>query len=143
MKLVNHEEWHEALSSDDYGMFSVTTSWRTQTDTYPKALITDTSQLQARMYPVPTADGTLTLHVYRRPLKSLEERGILEIKDRMQQRTMLLKAKAIAYRKHDAEVYNPQLAQELELQFENRLLEMKSRVHRARRRSKGVAYGGL
>lgn len=143
LNLFNHEEWDEYIESDDYGMRLVNKDWMSKTASEPEAVITDTESGKLRFYPIPTVDGSVTLRVYRRPIKDLGSAGKFEITDRMKQRVFLKKAKAIAYRKHDAEAFNPQLAQELEQQFEQGIMELKSRVARARRRSKAVAYGGL
>lgn len=144
VKLYNTEEWQDmVMSEDDYGLFSVSTDWKARTGARVKALITDTVSKQARMYPIPTVDGSLILDIYRRPTKALSRRGRLEVTDPQHQRCILLKARALGYWQHDSEEYNPELAEKFEARFNEQILNIKSRIQRARRRSRPIAYGGL
>jgi hypothetical protein len=143
VKLYNHEEWSEKIKTDDYGITTLATDWKAKTGPYPEALITDTDAGRARMYPIPTADGTLTLSVFRRPIEPLEDTEELEVTDRQHQRCLLLKARSLGYLKHDAEAFNEQLSQLYEQKFMAQMEEINSRVRRSRRRARSVAYGGL
>lgn len=140
--LYNHEEWQKVLSTDDYGISTIPTGWKTKTGAVPVALVTDTTGA-ARMYPIPTEDGAVTLTIFRRTLKHLADRGKFEVTDRRHQRCFLKLAKALAYMKHDAEAFNAQLAEKYEAEFRAEVEELKSRVSRARRRAGTTTYGGL
>lgn len=141
--LYNHEEFEDYIKTDDYGMWIVATDWKSKTDTEPEALITDTKQNEARMYPIPTEDGTLTLTIFRRPVEPLEDSGEMEVTDRQHQRCILLKARALGYTKHDSETFDLQKAGEFDNLFRAQLEVINSRVRRSRRRARSVAYGGL
>ena len=143
VSLYNHEEFLECMKTDDYGIYSLATDWKQKTGPYPEALITDTDEDRARSYPIPTADGTLTATVYRRPLRPLEETEKFEVTDRQHQRCILLKARSLGYMKMDTETQDMQKGREFEDLFIEKTAEIKSRIARSRRRAKSVAYGGL
>lgn len=140
--LYNHEEWPEVIKTDDYGTWIVASDWKQKTGT-PEALITDTESGQARVYPIPTADGTFTATVYRRPLEPLADTEEFEVTDRQHQRCMLYKARSLGYLKHDTETFDAAKAGEFEGMFNDKVEEIKSRVSRSRRRARATAYGGL
>lgn len=143
LSLLNLEQFEMHVKADDYGKWTVPRNWEADTGVRPTALITDWDFTEARMYPIPTQDGTLTLNVYRRPVLPLADRGELEVSDRRHQRCILLKARALGYRKHDSEAFNPQLAEEFEVRFMASMQELKTDVARSRRRAGTVVYGGL
>jgi hypothetical protein len=141
--LYNQEEFDEYIKTDDYGSWIVASDWKSKTGTEPEALITDIKKDQARMYPIPTADGSLTVVVYRRPLEPLEDTEEFEVTDRQHQRCMLLKARSLGYMKQDSETYDDDKANEFEDRFMQQVEKINSRVARSRRRAKSVAYGEL
>ena len=143
VSLYNHEEFLEKIKTDDYGIFTLATNWKSTTGSYPEAMITDIEQDKARLYPIPTSDGTITATVYRRAVEPLEESGELEVTDREHQRCILMKARALGYMKHDSETFDAQKAADLDAQFEAKALKIDSRTNRRTRRARAVAYGGL
>jgi len=140
--LYNHEEWPEVVRTDDYGSWIVASNWKEKTGA-PEALITDITADKARVYPVPTEDGTLTATVYRRPLESLIDTEEFEVTDLQHQRCLLYKARSLGYLKHDTETFDAAKAGEFEGIFMNKVEEIKSRVSRSRRRARATSYGGL
>jgi len=142
--LFNAEEWREDRGlSDDYGVSIHQSSWQTDTNEKVSAVITDLETDKLRLYPIPTADSSLKVHVYRRPVELLADAGEFEVKDKAQQRCILLKARALAYEKHDAETYNPRMAAEYEQRFEVRTSELASASSRSKRRARSVRYPGM
>ena len=131
------------VNPDDYGHSSVPWTWGQETGKQLRAIVTDLRLDYVRLYPIPTVDGTLILDVYRRPIDTLAERTELEVTDRKQQRTILVKACSLAYAKHDAEAYNPQMSQNLEVQSLQACDELARSARRRRRNNQSVGYGGL
>lgn len=143
VQVCNRTPWEAMVYYDDYGMGLTSENWRSVTGPTLRALVTDIRQGQAKLYPIPTADGSVTLEVFRRPEAPLSERGELEIVDRKQQRLILVKSTALAYGKHDAEAYNPKMAQELEVQYLQGVEELLRNTRRRRRHNSLIGYGGL
>lgn len=144
VQLCNRAPWEELVDYDgDYGMRVVNRAWLTTTDNRVRALVTDLRVDQVRLYPIPTVAGTLTLDVFRRPRESLTDRGELELTDRKHQRLVVIKACALAYGKHDAEAYNPQMAQALDAEYRAGAEELLRATRRRRRHNGLVSYGGL
>lgn len=140
IKMYNAEDWRDRQACDDYGLSSFSSTWRTDTGTRLKAVITDLEEGKVRLYPIPEADGTMLLHVYSRPSRPLADRGAFAVADRMHQRTILLKARALAYAKHDAETYNPAMSAEYDAKYQQAVASASNHVSRRRRRAGTVAY---
>ena len=139
--LYNAEEWEEAGGlTDDYGINTPSTQWRTDTGEKLRVLITDLESGKHRLYPIPTADSSVILHIYRRPVELLEEAGEFEVVDKSHQRCILLRARSLAYEKHDAETYNEQLAATYRDKFDERVEDLHYDVKRKQRRAKSVSY---
>jgi 3',5'-cyclic AMP phosphodiesterase CpdA len=143
VSLFNYEEFLDCMKTDDYGISSLATDWKSKTGSYPEAMITDIEKGKGRLYPIPTADGTFTLTIYRRAIEPLEDSEELEVVDREHQRCILLKARSLGYLKHDSETYDSTKAADFDALFDDQIMELKSRVARSRRRAKATAYGGL
>ena len=144
VQLCNRAPWEELVDYDgDYGMRVANRDWLLTTDNRVRALVTDLRTDLVRLYPIPTVAGTLTLDVFRRPKAGLLQRGTLELTDRKQQRLVVTKACALAYGKHDAEAYNPQMAQALDAEYRVGAEELLRATRRRRRHNGLVSYGGL
>lgn len=144
VQLCNRAPWEELVDYDgDYGMRVANRDWLLTTDNRVRALVTDLRVDQVRLYPIPTVAGTLTLDVFRRPKAGLLQRGTLELTDRKHQRLVVTKACALAYGKHDAEAYNPQMAQALDAEYRAGAEELLRATRRRRRHNGLVSYGGL
>lgn len=142
VRICNHDP--AALAGgEDYGSYTTGWNWQPETGTQIRALVTDMRLGYVRLYPIPTVGGTLILDVYRRPIATLAERTELEVTDRKQQNAILTKACSLAYAKHDAEVYNPQMSQALEVQYLQTCDELARSARRRRRNNQSVGYGGL
>jgi len=143
IELYNTEQWQNAMFSDDYGSATLNTTWRTTTGQNVKALITDMAYRSLRAYPIVEADEDIILHVYRRPKEPLADRGEFEVQDREHQRCMLLKARSLAYAKHDSETHNAQLAYDYEAMYNRRASELQSENLRVKRRAGAVRYPSM
>lgn len=139
----NRAPWEEAIGRDDYGIHFNANDWPLVTGPTVIALITDLRLDQVRLYPIPSVNGSIILDVYRRPVVSLAERPELEVTDRKQQRVIFTEACALAYGKHDAEAYNPKMAEALHLEYLQACDELARSARRRRRDNQTVGYGGL
>lgn len=73
---------------------------------FPRILILGASAGTARIYPIPTEDGTLQLSIFRTPLKALNSGAKFEIP--FQYTPSLLEWMIyLAYRKRDADTFSP------------------------------------
>ncbi len=117
-------------------------SWRTDTGTVTD-IIEDMKAGYWRLYPIPEEDGTLTASVYRRPLEELADCGELELTDSQQVEAVLLYARARSYLKQDADIFDGEQAQNLEIQFHVKVQDIDTAVERKQRRPGTVVYGGL
>lgn len=145
LALFNDEEIEDFVSwlDTDYGEERWSASWTQDTAQYPTALITDRDFQTARLYPIPTADGTLHVRTFRLPLTRMTDGDQEpEITNEDWQRIYMYKARSLAYEKHDAETYDYDLAEKLEAKFLQKCDEFEQRTRRARRRTRAVAYGG-
>jgi len=133
LDLVDYEEWKD---------YQGARPWRSDTGEV-KTLITDYQSKQIRLYPIPEADGSLVLEMYRTAKNDLTVSGVLEVQDRQAQRLILLGAKAYAYSKQDAEVYDPQAEIKMLAQFEAKVRDWSHRARNARRAPRTIRYGGL
>lgn len=107
----------------------------------PNVLFTDT--LTARLYPIPSEDGTLRLLVHRLPVTSVEC-GEFEVIE--QYRPAILDwMRVVAYLKNDAETFSRDTSRDAERDFERRIdmyLSAESK-RRGGQQNNPVAYGGL
>ena len=72
----------------------------------PRVLILGGSSGSARIYPIPTEDGTLQLTIFRTPLKALSTTAKFEIPFHYTP-ALLEWMSYLAYRKHDADTFDP------------------------------------
>lgn len=118
-------------TGDDYNLFSGG-NWESKTGT-PKLLLTDVEKDKGRLVPIPTADDTLELMVYRYPLNTVTSASTeLEVTDPEHQRILLLGMKAAAYDTHDADVRNETVAADYRTRFEAKCRDVKWELVRKR-----------
>ncbi|MCP4210875.1 MAG: hypothetical protein GY764_05290 [Halieaceae bacterium] len=141
--LYNFEEWEDGRVNDDYGQWVSNDDWEADTGVYPEALITDIEVDQLRMYPIPTADGSVKARIFRGPTTFMEEGSEPELVNRQHQSALLNYARYIAYQKHDSQTYNPSLAAEQLAIYTSKKDRLITRTNRRQRRTKTVAYGGI
>lgn len=118
------------------------TNWSDNTGT-PAAIITDIEAGKGRLFPIPTADDTMDLIVYREPLEEIEDVSAdLEIDNKFR-RTLIHRVCALAYLKDDAETYNPTNSQNRMTQWFSKLEEAKAFYKKKTRRFGVTTYGGI
>jgi len=104
----------DGYGSNDYDSYATftTLNWETSTGN-PIILITDWEKDKARLVPIPTANDTLNLRVYRLPLSDItEDTSAFEITELEYQTGLMYWMKHLAYLKNDADVFNLQLSEE-------------------------------
>lgn len=143
VSLYNEETWYEARTTTDYGRRIFNTQWETDSSEEPEAVITDIVTDQIRLYPIPTVDGSLSLNIYSTPFTTPIDGDELEITKKPYQLCILLKVYALAYKKHDSETFNPELAGQFENNYTEKRMELQHRIDQRRRRPQAVRYGGL
>lgn len=109
----------------------------------PRALILGMSTNEVRVYPVPVADETLELLVYRLPLKAIDDFDQkFEIAEQ-HHAALLLWMKHLAYGKQDAETFDKSKRDEFKAAFEQYCFGAKVEKDTAKHKTRTVAYGGL
>lgn len=119
--------------------------WETSSGT-PRYIITDMETNTLRLAPIPVADDTLELFVYRLPLQSItDDVQALEVVEEDFQRGLLFYMKYMAYLKNDIDTYDARLQQAALENHENFIEMAKRQLRRLRFSSTAgiVHYGGL
>lgn len=143
LRVLNMADLDGAWLGDDYGNSGGVSDWETVTGT-PKLFILDETTGKGRLTPIPTADGTITLHYTRYPLKTITASTAKpELADPRHQRSLIVYARALAYDDHDVDTYNPQKALEFYAKFRTMLEEFDGEIKRKQERPRVVRYGGL
>lgn len=126
--------------SDDYGDRS-SINWRTRKGR-PIYVVTDMEAGKGRLAGIPTCDDVIEWTCYRLPLLPIED-DLSEYEiDEVFHDDLLLKAKSLAYSKHDSETKDSGLANEWSRQWENAIAEATSFYNKKRRGATVVKYGG-
>lgn len=138
-RLVNHNQpiEHQNLNAlgtvrDDYGL-SITGTSLFGSQGRPEAFVRDFDRQALRFVPTPNEADVLEIQCTTTPTLAMEADVPLPFTDRKDQLLMLLKMKALAYRKHDAETEDLTRARSNEEQFEYYALERESQLRRNRR----------
>ena len=128
--------------SSDYGANKLNSSWRSSTGT-PNIIITDMETGRGRLYPIPVADDTLEMLVYREPLEEIEDASTdLEI-DAKFRRGLVHGAAVLAYAKDYVETFNND-AMMTNLQLWEKAKEQGRLFFRKKtRRAPTTTYGGI
>lgn len=109
----------------------------------PKYLVTGLGAHTARLYPFPSAAGSMQLMIDRLPLVAITDTDqTLEVDDQHKQ-GLNLWMKARAYGKQDAETMNRTKAAEFEASFRAYCAFAKGEKERAMHKTRVVAYGGI
>ena len=135
------EDMSRYFIADDYGR-KVTAVWETDEGT-PSHIITDADENFLRLYPIPVADDTLNLTVWREPMSSIEgSNSAFEIPVKWAHYlTHFIAAKA--YTNPDFESFDARKYAEEQMKWTMALTEVKSYMKKKTRRPRGTAYGGL
>ena len=108
----------------------------------PTALITGMDVDSVRVHPYPSVDTPMKLSVFRLPLIDVIDDQPLEI-PAQHQRALLLRAKALAYGKQDAETFDRTKSETFDDKFTGYCAAAKAEQARARHKPRTVAYGGI
>ena len=135
-----------ARDAYDTMQFSNNINWESDTGV-PRFAITDMEDDKLRLVPIPTANDTLNLRVYRLPLEDITEdcNTSFEITEYEYQRGLMYYMKYLAYQKNDSDVYNAELAAEALSQWGDFIGRVRRALDRKRFGSTTgvVRYGGL
>lgn len=108
----------------------------------PRALVPDADDKHYLLDHVPLADGTLSLVVYRLPLRRVDDKdATMEVPDRYFD-TVLSGMKARAYMKNDAETFDRDAADRNEATFQAKIRAAYGAFRRQREPVRVVEYGG-
>ena len=126
----------------DYGQMKLNSSWK-QSSGIPSIIITDMETGKGRLYPIPNADDSLEMLVYREPLEEIEDSSTdLEIDPKFR-RALVHGAAMLAYAKDDVETFNKD-AISTHLQLWTRAKEeARSFFRKKTRRAPVTTYGGI
>lgn len=129
-------------SSSDYGLTQIT---RLDNKTGPvHSAVLGLERNKVRWVQVPEAGDVVDAHVYRLPLTIVDgpDQELADVPE--EHHWHLLNAmKALAYRKHDADTYDPGKARDSEQAFANYCLLVKAEWERYKHKTRVVGYGGL
>ncbi len=141
---------------NDYGTDALS-NWETSTGT-PRVLLTDFVESAYRLAPIPTADGTVNLRVFRRPMFVLKVdtdqaawnatcasslKGLADIQTEEHELTLLHWMKHRAYMKNDAETFDTDESARFRGLFLEEAAQIKNELQRKRFPTGPVRYGGL
>lgn len=108
----------------------------------PTALITGMDVDSVRVHPYPSEAVLMKLSVFRLPLVVITDDLPLEI-PAQHQRALLLRTKALAYGKQDAETFDRTKSETFDDKFTAYCAAAKAEQARARHKPRTVAYGGI
>ena len=117
---------------DDYGL-SITGTSLFGAQGRPESFVRDFDRQALRFVPTPNEADVLEIQCTTTPTLAMEADVPLPFVDRKDQLLMLLKMKALAYRKHDAETEDLTRAKENDAQFAFHSEERESQLRRNRR----------
>lgn len=97
-----------------------------------------------RWIDTPDVDDTIHLHVYRLPLDTItgDNQEFVDV-DEQHHLHLLLWMKSLAYRKQDADAFDPNKAAENEVLFRQYCGGVKAEFDREKHKNRVVAYGGI
>jgi hypothetical protein len=140
LRITNFNEMDQLTSTDDYGR--LISNWETEVGV-PQYVVFDDTQGSGRLSPIPATDDTIELSYSRLPLKNLTAASqTTELTDRRHQRTLLLFAKSRAYGKHDSDIYDPRMSQNLLQRFYQDSEQYRLANDKLGRKLGTVRYGG-
>ena len=137
---VTLKEIEEGVGANDYGKFTTNSDWEDRVGP-PKYVVTDLEAGKGRLVPTPVADDVISWSVYRMPKTSLVDGGCFEIENKFRM-GLMLKAKALAYGKHDTETRQESKAQGFESKWEDFIDRSDLDHKRKRRRAQSMPTGG-
>lgn len=99
---------------------------------------------KARLVQIPEADDTIDLHIYRAPLDKItgDDQELTDVEE--DHHIHLLDwMKHLAYKKQDADTFNPQASEKGKQDFEAYCKFVKAEFERYKHKTRIVSYGGL
>lgn len=135
-----------SLPTDDYGA-QITGQWRTSEGGPPRVIVLDLLMGKIRFIPIPGSDDTLVLEAELMPHRVSEDYDEFSIRREDHIYALLPMMKSLAYEKHDADAYDPQLSLKYEGQALRRFQEVYDDVKQLRRSGQAgsgtTRYGGI
>lgn len=108
----------------------------------PRIFSLDMEDATLVLFPTPDRDDLLELPAYVEPPR-IEHAGKFAISNESHQLALLDGMKALAYRKQDADAYDPGQAERWQLAFEDKISAIKWERMRRRRKPGAIQYGGI
>lgn len=99
---------------------------------------------KARLIQVPDVDDTIDMTIYRMPLEGIEGPDLPLSEVEEHHHIYLLDwMKHLAYKKHDADTYDPKASAAGELAFRTYCAQVKAEIERYKHKRRVVSYGGI
>jgi hypothetical protein len=131
-----------AQAHDDYGSQVVDNPMYRSETGEPRRYTFDAEEGYIYLFPTPEEDDTLELLAFVEP-KNVSEVGKFAFKNERHLSMLLHGMKALAYRKQDADAYDPRQAELWEERFADAIAQVSSERMRRRRKPGVVRYGGI
>lgn len=130
------------MRDDDYGQ--VRPIWRDTAPGEVRYMMIGAQQHTCQWMQVPLVDDEANLIIQRLPLTKItgDSQEFTDVNEEHHFH-LLSWMKSLAYRKSDAETFNPKAAAENEMAFRNYCSEARAELERKKHKSRSVAYGGL
>lgn len=142
VEVTNLADLESKALTDDYGL-QTSVDWEYDTGR-PEYMLMDVEQGKGRLVPIPVANDTLSMYIYRLPLTDIiGAASAFEVTQLEHQRGLLLWAKKLAYEKQDADTTDLKRSQAFGSEFLDYCARVKNELKRVRKRSGTVKYGGL
>ena len=138
---LKFEDIQPGFADRDYGLH-FTNLWEESTGS-PRFLVDNMQRDMVRVVPIPIEADTIDLTVVRFPLARITDgTETLEVSDLRYIYTILDCMKSYAYKKQDADVADPDLAENFKAEFFRKITQINNEVQRLRRPTGKIRYGG-
>lgn len=142
VKVINYTDLVSGKKADDYG-FLVKNVNKPINGALRYMLIGRQKHL-CEWTVIPSVDDEVQMTIYRLPLASIDNSGqSLDEVDEEHHLHLTEWMKHLAYKKHDAETFNPKASAEAEAAFNAYCWKVKSEWERMKHKTRIVQYGGL
>lgn len=134
----------ESVWSSDYGVLVPSSPMGVSNTTgRPRLFSLDIARSQITLSPAPVNDDTLLLPAYVEARALDKDCNSLEVSNERHQMIILDGMKSVAYRKQDADAYDPNQADRWQLEYERKLQQAHGEALRRRRNPGEIVYGGI
>ena len=142
--IVHDVNIHENVWSSDYGVLVPSSPMRSPNVTgTPRLYSLDIVRGEIAIAPAPLEDDTLLIPAYVEARVLGKNCNSLEVTNERHQMIILDGMKAVAYRKQDADAYDPNQADRWQLEYERKLQQAHGESLRRRRNPGEIVYGGI